>query len=67
MKRAATLDGKFTLQRDCTAEGTFEFDDGKAKKPAKFRGKLKPDRQVLTGDFVIFGAQESYRFVRQLD
>ena len=67
LKPAATLDGKVTLEKDCTVKATFQFKSGKVTDPAKFRGKMTSDGQKMAGDFIIFGAQEAYRFVRQLD
>ncbi len=67
LKPEATLDGKVTLEKDCTVKATFQFKSGKVTDPAKFRGKMTSDGQKMAGDFVIFGAQEAYRFIRQLD
>jgi hypothetical protein len=67
LKPVATLDGKLTLSTDCKVKGTFEFVSGDVVTPAKFKGVLKTKQQTMTGDFVIFGEGESYRFVRQLD
>lgn len=67
LKPEATLDGKVTLQRDCTVKATFEFKSAKKTAPAKFRGKMTSNGQKMAGDFIIFGAQEAYRFIRQLD
>jgi hypothetical protein len=67
LKPVATLVGKLALAADCTVKGTFEFSSGDVVTPAKFKGVLKAKQQTMTGDFVIFGEGESYRFVRQLD
>jgi hypothetical protein len=67
LKPEATLDGKVTLEKDCTVKATFQFKSAKETAPAKFRGKMTSNGQKMAGDFVIFGAQEAYRFIRQID
>ena len=67
LKQAATLDGRFTVKSNCEVSASFDFTNGATGKvsPATFKGVMKPETGVLSGDFVIFGEGEAYRFVQQ--
>jgi len=69
LKSAATLDGSLSLGRDCKVQGAFTFKstDPAITTPATFKGKLKTETGIMSGNFVIFGEGEAYRFIRQLD
>lgn len=69
LKPTASLDGKFALDGDCKVSGNFDLTVYKSGKvsPATFKGRLNTDKELMNGDFVIFGASEDYRFVKQLD
>lgn len=67
LKSVATLDGSLKVTGDCKVTGAFDLllaATGKTS-PATFTGKMRPDEGVMTGDFVIFGEGEAYRFVQQ--
>lgn len=66
LKPVATLEGRFTVDHACKVTAAFEFKytTGPAT-DAKFKGKLDPEKGLMSGDFVVLGASEAYRFSQQ--
>jgi len=67
LQQAATLEGRFAVTKSCDVTASFDFTNGATGKvsPATFKGRMRPETGVMTGDFVIFGKGEAYRFVQQ--